>query len=59
MGPLVFNLSINDLFFFILITSVHNFADDNTLTALAENVSELIIILQKVFKFRRKENFNK
>ena len=59
LGPLLFNLSIDDLFFFILITSVHNFADDNTLTALAENVSELIIILQKVFKFRRKENFNK
>ena len=28
LGPLLFNLSINDLFFFILIASVHNFADD-------------------------------
>ena len=28
LGPLSFNLSINDLFFFILIASVHNFADD-------------------------------
>ena len=44
--PLLFNLSINDLFFFILIASVHNFADDNTLSAFAENVSKLINILQ-------------
>ena len=44
--PLLFNLSINDLFFFILIASVHNFAGDNTLSAFAENVSQLINILQ-------------
>ena len=45
LGPLLFNLSINDLFFFILIASVHNFADDNTLSAFAENISKLINIL--------------
>ena len=28
LGTLSFNLSINDLFFFILIASVHNFADN-------------------------------
>ena len=28
--PILFNLSINDLFFFIEIASMHNFADDNT-----------------------------
>ena len=38
--------SINHLLFFILIASVHNFADDNTLPALAENVSKLISILK-------------
>ena len=32
-GPILFNLSINDLFFFIEIASMHNFADDNTLSA--------------------------
>ena len=42
----MFNQSINDLLFFILIASVHNFADDNTLSAFAENVSQLINILQ-------------
>ena len=41
----MFNLSINDLFFSILIASVHNFADDNTLSAFAENISKLINIL--------------
>ena len=33
LGPILFNLSINDLFFFIEIASMHNFADDNTLSA--------------------------
>ena len=46
LGPFLFNLSMNDLFFFILIAPVHNFADDNTLSAFAENVSKLINILQ-------------
>ena len=30
LGPILFNLYINDLFFFIEVASVHNFADDNT-----------------------------
>ena len=45
-GPLLFNLPMKDLFFFILIASVHNFADDNTLSAFTEDVSKLISILQ-------------
>ena len=44
--PHLFNLSVNDLFFFIFIASVHNFVDDNTLSAFAKNVSKLINILQ-------------
>ena len=46
LGLFLLNLSINDVFFFILIASVHNFADDHTLSAFAENVSKLINILQ-------------
>ena len=42
----MFSLSKNDLFLFILIASVHNFADDSTLSAFGENVSKLINILQ-------------
>ena len=45
LGPLLFNLSINDLFFFILIALVHNFEDDITLSAFAETVSKLINVL--------------
>ena len=33
LGPILCNLSINDLFFFIEIASMHNFADDNNLSA--------------------------
>ena len=46
LGPIFFNLSINDLFFFVSDVSLHNFADDNTLSAFAETILELIEILQ-------------
>ena len=46
LGPLLFNLSINDLLFFILMAPVHNFADDNTLPPFVETVSKLINILK-------------
>ena len=42
VGPLLFDFSINDLFFFIESSSIHNFADDNTLSAWANTISDLI-----------------
>ena len=45
LGPIFFNLSINDLFFFVSDVSFHSFADDNT-SAFAETILELIDILQ-------------
>ena len=58
VGPLLFDFSINDLFFFIQSSSIHNFANDlfffiesssilnfandNTLSAWANTVSDLI-----------------
>ena len=42
VGPLVFDFSISDLFFFIESSSIHNFADDNTLSAWANTISDLI-----------------
>ena len=42
----MFNLSINDLFFFIGIASIHNFAGDNTQSACGETLSKLIDTLQ-------------
>ena len=46
LGPILFNLSINDLFFFVVLASLYNFGDDNTLSAFATTVSELIKILE-------------
>ena len=46
LGPVFFNLSINDLFFFIEKASMHNFADDNTLSAWGERISKLIDTLE-------------
>ena len=46
LGPILFNLSINDLFFFIEVASMHNFADDNALSAWGETVSKLINTLE-------------
>ena len=46
LGPVFFNLSINDLFFFIEKASMYNFADDNTLSAWGETVSKLIDTLE-------------
>ena len=42
VGPLLFDFSINDLFFLIESSSIHNFADDNTLSAWANTISDLI-----------------
>ena len=41
VGPLLFDFSINDLFFFIESSSIHNFADDNTLSAWENTISNL------------------
>ena len=46
LGPISFNLSINDLFFFIEVASMHNFTDDNTLSAWGETVSKLTDTLE-------------
>ena len=40
-GPILFNFSINDLFFFVSSASMHNFADDSSLSAAAKTVTEL------------------
>ena len=46
LGPILFNLSISDLFFFIEIANMYNFADDDTLSAWGEIVSKLIDLLE-------------
>ena len=43
---ILFNLSINDLFLFVTLASLYNFADDNTLSAFPTIGSELIAMLE-------------
>ena len=46
LGPILFNLFINDLIYFIKIANVHNYADDNTLTAFSNSIPNLVKILE-------------
>ena len=45
---LSFNLFINDLFFFIKVAELTNFADDNTIYVVCKDLTELLEILRKV-----------
>ena len=42
LGPLLFNVFMNDLFFFIERCSLYNYADDNSLSAVSKDISEVI-----------------
>ena len=46
LGPIIFNIFINDLFLFIKIANIHNYADDNSLEATANTLEELIAVLE-------------
>ena len=46
LGPIFFNLSINNLSFFVSKVSLYNFTDDNTLSVFAKTVLESIDVLQ-------------
>ena len=41
LGPILFNIFMNDIFF-LRGSDLHNFADDNTVTAVAETIKDLI-----------------
>ena len=47
LGPILFNIFMNDLFLWLEEASLHNFADDNTLSAFANSITELIHILER------------
>ena len=47
LGPILFNVFINDLFFFLNKSDLHNFADDNIISAVATKVKELLTNLEK------------
>ena len=42
LGPLLFNIFMNDLFLFIRKSGVCNFADDNTLYSVGKNIENVI-----------------
>ena len=46
LGPILFNIFINDMFFFLLETEVCNFADDNTLYISDSYLDEVVIKLE-------------
>ena len=47
MGPILFNIYINDLFLFINRATLHNCADDNTLAYFSKTLSNLIEVLEE------------
>ena len=46
LGPILFNIFLNDLFLCLKNTDLHNFADDNTITAVCNQLPDLIKILE-------------
>ena len=50
LGPLLFNIYINDLLFFVINTDVCNYADDTTLYTCNLSLSSLVHRLEKYAK---------
>ena len=46
LGPLLFNIFINDIFFFLDKSKIVNYADDNTTYTIEDDVMELLKILE-------------
>ena len=47
LGPILFNIFINDLLFWISNSELLNFADDSTISAAENTIEEIIITLEK------------
>ena len=50
LGPLLFNIFINNIFYFIQDAYICNFADDNSLYSIEDNLKEVKTILKKNFE---------
>ena len=46
-GPILFNSYINDLYLYVKKATLHNYADDNTLTAFSNLVPNLLRIMEQ------------
>ena len=47
LGPILFNVFLNDMLLFTTSTNPNNFADDNTLSASEHSINELVSTLEK------------
>ena len=47
LGPILFNIFINDLLYYIKTTDTHNYADDNALSTAADSIAKVIETLEK------------
>ena len=47
LGPILFNIFINDLFLWLTKSDLHNFADDNTIAVTCKNLNDLLRTLKK------------
>ena len=54
LGPILFNIFINDIFFFIDETKIANYADDTTTYAIEDNVKKLLDLLESETKINLK-----
>ena len=48
LGPILFNIVINDLFLLASNANIHNFADDNTISPISDNLEKLISNLKRL-----------
>ena len=42
LGPIIFNIFLNDLIYFIEKCNIHNYADDNTVTSSSNSIANLV-----------------
>ena len=47
MGPILFNISLNDLLTTLENSEIYNFADDNTISSISKEKEALLTILEK------------
>ena len=50
LGPLLFNIILNDIFYSLTEGSLCNFADDNTVSVTATNTDELLQLVKIITK---------